>query len=913
MTNDKEEDGRQSLNSDDFSNLGGSGEEEEEEEEEQNAEEEEEEEQNAFSYFDAAAAAMNLTSVSPVSDDAFTKQKSAVGRRGKHDEPDVPIDGQPVLATFGSSSKGSYLPTSRKRSPNRAVNQEYYDVLEEASQRLSQDVSVSEIEEVSSGDEAVRKKKKKKKKSKKKEKRKRQSNKSGDEDDEDGRRRSAVFTSLFPASMVERGSTWTKVKSTFSEKDLIGGKGSDSDDGEDPNDDLPTSGRSDLWNPAALVTAAKSKAPNGKIDQNGFYRSVKGRADTAYEKVHNLVAKKDSIPDNFNLKSIGKSDKKTKPALQRHASIVWGDESERDGSVLNGLNPKDGTTTADTESGGVEMVGECSYSELDEAGENYLASQKAVEKLMRRKKMRQIGILLLAIIAFFSVCFGFYFSRGGTKNHSNQPQPSSNDDVVGRSDPPPRPLPPTPTTTIDSLGSPTAGLHQITLADLHYIVNEITSDASILADPHSPQSKALEWSKNDMKIYNVEVKSRVAQRYCLATLYYATNGTEWTRNTNWGNGHECEWFGVECEVGGSNVVSVTYLDLNSNNLGGSIPPEIGYLNSLEQIHLWGNNLVGSIPDTISKLVNLHTIYLDKNHLDGELGDTFNRLMNLKHLDVSNNQLRGHIPHGLGGLVKLRDLRLSENFLTSTFPRSLISLSNLETLLLDSNALSGPLPSLVGEMRSLVTFRIHENDFRGKLPSFADAKILEEAHFDGNYFSGPVPNFGSTRLRELYLRRNALTGSIPDSIGYLATLEVFSASDNSLNSTIPLSFTNATALEILDLSRNKLTGEIPRGLSKLGQLHELRMDHNRLHGNFPSWLGSLQHLRIIHLNNNLLDGDLELPFNMCELYDLKEFTIQNNDLTGTIGEVMCDLLLDVLSSDCWGSSPRVDCPCCTQCF
>ena len=40
--------------------------------------------------------------------------------------------------------------------------------------------------------------------------------------------------------------------------------------------------------------------------------------------------------------------------------------------------------------------------------------------------------------------------------------------------------------------------------------------------------------------------------------------------------------------------------------------------------------------------------------------------------------------------------------------------------------------------------------------------------------------------------------------------------------------------------------------------------------------------------------------------LKEFTIQNNFLTGFVSEFMCDLLLDVLSSDCWGSPSQVDC-------
>jgi len=946
------------------------------------------------SYDDVAAAAAekqsqgtrsssaSMSSSSPSSSSAGLS--SSVERLDLLD--DVPMEGKRVMGTFDYKPKKKFgFPSTNKgykddveetvvfhedpppppppssASPRRA-SQEYYDVLEMATSRLREGSAFFEIgDEDSSGDEAVRKKKKKRKsKSKKKGRRssmsksKSKSKSFSDDEPEDveGRRRSAVFQSFLPNSMIERGRK-EKFKSTFSAKDLIGGKGgsknnsdnnNNEDDMMDPNDDLPT-----RWNPASLVTAAQSKLPGGKTDSRGYYKNDRRALDSAYDRVSNRVTamlspqnspnKEQQMSSDFNLQSIGKSlsdstGKKQQSSsshrkkLKKHDSIVWGDESVLSlpgGSVISlpTLKKKKKVPSsqeqAELESFGIEGRAEDpdpTFDELQEANRNYLLRQQELEGRMWKRDRRKLLLCMFVMVILFSVCLGLFLGRK-KKQPSGPPTKSYDDDEMTRNEAPARPMPSAPMEPAEGFDSSTS-LHEITLQDLHYIVNDLTPDATVLNNLETPQGRAYAWAKKDMEVYRVEVASRVAQRYALATLYYATDGEGWTNNENWlgsetSGSHECDWYGVGCEAGGNNIVSVTYVDLNSNSLVGPLPPEFGRIETLEQLHLWGNSLRGSIPSSFSLLKNLHTMYLDNNELDGEMGDTFDKMHNLKHLDLSGNRLRGHIPHGLGGLIELRDLRLSNNFLSSTFPISLISLSNLQTLLLDSNSISGTLPSLVGEMRSLVTLRVHENDLKGKLPSFVDAERLEEAHLDGNYFSGPIPKF-SSRLREIYLGQNALTGSIPPDIGNLAKLEIFNAKSNQLNSTIPVSISNVTELQILDLSHNKLTGTIPKELSNLVRLHEIHLSHNRLKG-FAGQFGSMKHLEILHLNNNILEGNLD-PGNMLDmgdLDDLKEFAIENNDLSGVIGEYMCDLLLDVLTADCWGTPPRVDCPCCTECF
>ena len=154
--------------------------------------------------------------------------------------------------------------------------------------------------------------------------------------------------------------------------------------------------------------------------------------------------------------------------------------------------------------------------------------------------------------------------------------------------------------------------------------------------------------------------------------------------------------------------------------------------------------------------------------------------------------------------------------------------------------------------------------------------------------------------------------MPQSFGQLENLEVFSANANKLNSTIPDSLSKLSALQVLDLSYNRLSGVITSSLSYLPELREIKLNHNRFNG-FPIWISNLRQLKVVLLNNNLLDGNVEFPLEFGDLIHLEKLTLDNNDLTGVIPEFVCDLVLDVLTADCWGSRPRVACSCCSKCF
>ena len=66
------------------------------------------------------------------------------------------------------------------------------------------------------------------------------------------------------------------------------------------------------------------------------------------------------------------------------------------------------------------------------------------------------------------------------------------------------------------------------------------------------------------------------------------------------------------------IENTTLLDLNSNNLTGSIPPEIGNLTNLTYLNLQDNQLTGSIPPEIGDLTNLNYLKLENNQLTGSI-------------------------------------------------------------------------------------------------------------------------------------------------------------------------------------------------------------------------------------------------------------------------------------------------------
>ncbi|KAI3873997.1 hypothetical protein MKW98_001646 [Papaver atlanticum] len=133
----------------------------------------------------------------------------------------------------------------------------------------------------------------------------------------------------------------------------------------------------------------------------------------------------------------------------------------------------------------------------------------------------------------------------------------------------------------------------------------------------------------------------------------------------------CTWSNVNCDPTTLKVISLT---LSSMQLSGELSPEIGVLESLNNLILQDNNISGGIPSEFGKLSSLTKLDLENNRLTGEIPSSLGNLKNLKFLLLSKNNLTGKIPESIAGLPSLTNLQLASNGLSGQIPDRLFVVS-----------------------------------------------------------------------------------------------------------------------------------------------------------------------------------------------------------------------------------------------
>ena len=422
--------------------------------------------------------------------------------------------------------------------------------------------------------------------------------------------------------------------------------------------------------------------------------------------------------------------------------------------------------------------------------------------------------------------------------------------------------------------------------------------------------------------------NRLSDSLALIALYNSTDGDNWYNSWNLDESINT-WFGVT--VSRNRVIRI---QLNFNQLDGSIPNQLGNLSELRWLRLPNNRLSGPIPSELGNLIRLTTLELNSNRLSGSIPSELGNLTLLTGLYLNSNQLSGPIPSEFGKLSNLRDLYLSDNFFTE-----LPNLNHLASLATSGNTFEvqnnhldfGDLLPNIDRLNAFTPQRPVRKGVRYDLNGgdelllsvnvggtgnryqwYKDSvaimsstndtfRIANVIPSDGGLYHCEITNPTNSRVAGLTLESIADTVSVEfsdRSLDSLALVSLYNSTDgdnwvnrwnladSSINTWHGVTVASDRVTRI-ELNSNRLSGSIPSELGELSELRTLNLNFNRLSGSIPSELGNLSELRELNINTNLsLSGPI--PSELGKLTQLRTLVLSRSQLSGSIPSELGEL-------------------------
>ena len=173
-------------------------------------------------------------------------------------------------------------------------------------------------------------------------------------------------------------------------------------------------------------------------------------------------------------------------------------------------------------------------------------------------------------------------------------------------------------------------------------------------------------------------------------------------------------------------------------------------------------------------------------------------------------------------------------------------SQLNYFYVSTNLLSGFIPTEMTKLYKLINCYLHENFLSGSLPQNLGDMIqvqIFSAHF--NQLTGRIPTsiFRMKLLHQIYLQSNFLTGPVANiyNASEQKLLTTIDFSSNLLTGVIPISIFNARHLQSFVAGTNCFTGTLPAEICNAGRLNYLSLDGMNTAANcrnplFPSFTG-----------------------------------------------------------------------------
>ncbi|XP_059283207.1 receptor-like protein EIX1 isoform X1 [Lycium ferocissimum] len=361
----------------------------------------------------------------------------------------------------------------------------------------------------------------------------------------------------------------------------------------------------------------------------------------------------------------------------------------------------------------------------------------------------------------------------------------------------------------------------------------------------------------------------------------------------------------------NSLMSLSTLDLSSNNLNTSVYTWLFNLSNLTYLDLSGNAIYGPIPDAFGNMKSLQHLDLSRN----ALGGGFPRCLGnkLKFLRLSSNNLDGQLPEIMKNLSCMSDsleyLNLEENHIGGSLTDIIANFTSLRELRLGRNKLNESIPRVVGNLPSLVILDLSWNRIAGSVPDLLLLSSLRELHLSHNQFTGLTESIGRlSKLEKLYLDFNQLEGTISEAhlfklsqlreldISYNAQLRIRVSSDwippfqldlirfthCKLGPQFPNWLRNQNNISELDFSASGISGEVPNWFwEQLPGMSFLNLSYNDVGGNIPDLSRKMSDVLCIDLATNKFSGPLpKFPTSLVTL------DLSSNMFSGTISFI-CD--------------------------
>lgn len=335
-----------------------------------------------------------------------------------------------------------------------------------------------------------------------------------------------------------------------------------------------------------------------------------------------------------------------------------------------------------------------------------------------------------------------------------------------------------------------------------------------------------------------------ADSLALVEFYQATAGGNWNDSTGWLTAPLQDWYGIQIN-GEGRVISI---DLNSNNLSGSLPSSFRDLTAIEEIFLY-NNIEFDIEfeNLISGKINLRRLRAHDCNINGDIPNEITQFTQLTDIALQNNNITGNIPNDIGNLTALTELDFNSNNLEGSIPTSIGQLVNLSSLNLSNNNLGNELPIEMENLESLTFIDLNSNNFTGTFPDLIH-----------------LPN-----IVQIYVWNNPfLITEIPEDLDQLTQLRSYHIDETKpIGGEIPQVIFDATFMESYGISGHNFTGNLTEeNIAQLSNLNALYISFNLLTGDLPEAFVNLDSLRILNISNNNFTSlpDFSVSSSMNEL-------------------------------------------------